>query len=944
MPVTKPKSKSQSTPQLVSEKDAIWIKDASMHNLKHVDLILPKRHLIAVTGLSGSGKSSLIMDTLYAEGQRRYVESLSSYARQFLARMKKPDVEFIKGLCPAIAIEQKVVSGNARSTVGSMTELYDLLRILYARIGHTYDPQSGQEVKRDQVSDVVDYVQKMKDGTKLFILSPLNLHYSDRTLGQEMDILTQKGYARILLDGEQMDIDDAKNVLGARDLNKKLITWKDRLYILIDRVVVNHQDEDNQNRIADSIQTAIAESDGGVIIQKPKGKPRLFTNRFEINGRLFLDPSPQLFNYNNPYGACPECEGYGMTIGIDRDKVIPDRNLSLYEGAVMCWRGESSSWYLDQLIQHAEQYDLSIHKPYRQLSKREQDLVWNGSEDFIGIYGFFEELEKAGYKIQNRVMIARYRGRSQCRSCGGMRLREEATWVKIADKHIGELIDLPLRDLLHHMSHLKLSNYEKRIAQRVLYEIDTRLKTLNRIGLGYLTLNRTSNTLSGGETQRINLSRLLGSNLTNSLYILDEPSIGLHPRDTEALVSVLLELRDLGNTVIVVEHEEAIISQVDYIVDMGPRAGTEGGQIIYAGAYHSFIESGHGLTAEYIQGKRSVTRNLLTSKATNRITLHGASHHNLQNIDVTIPLNRLTVVTGVSGSGKSTLIKDILYPELMRQLGQIPKKRPGTFERLSGDISVLSDVEYIGQKAIGTSSRSNPVTYIKAYDHIRNLFIEQHLSKVRGYKPKHFSFNVDGGRCEHCKGDGTITVEMQFLADIELTCDVCGGRRFRDEILDVKVDGKNIHDVLTMRVDDAIQFFKDHTQIVTALQPLVDVGLGYLQLSQSSNTLSGGEAQRLKIAYYLARERYDEHILFLFDEPTTGLHFHDTDRLLKALDMLITRGNTVVAIEHNMDFIRCADWIVDLGPGGGDEGGNLIYEGSLEGLRSSPSSITAKYI
>ena len=926
------------------EKDAIWIKGASMHNLKNIEVVIPKFKMIAVTGLSGSGKSSLIIDTLYAEGQRRYVESLSSYARQFLARMKKPDVDFIKGLSPAIAIEQKVVSGNARSTVGSMTELFDLLRVLYARIGKTISPISGAEVKRDKVADVVDYVSKQKEGSKMLILSPMSLHYSDRPLGQQLDILVQKGYSRVYLDGEMEYIDEVLTKLAKRDLNKKLEAWQERIFVLIDRIVATKDDEENIKRVADSVQTAMNESEGGCVIQMINGKSKFFSSRYELDGMVFPELTPQLFNYNNPFGACPSCEGYGMMIGIDARKVIPDENKSLIDGAVACWNGEKSKAYLNKLVMAANKYKISIHKPYKDLPATQQDKIWNGTKDFDGIYQYFDNLESQSYKIQNRVLLARFRGRTVCRTCSGQRLRIETTYVKIGSHHIGQLIDLPIKDLQQHFKKLKFTKHEKEVAKRLLYEINSRLHIMNRIGLGYLTLNRTANTLSGGETQRINLTRLLGSNLSDSLYILDEPSIGLHPKDTEAMVDVLHELRELGNTVIVVEHEEEVIRKADHIIDMGPGAGVHGGEILYSGTYKSFPKTSKTLTAQYLDGRMTVSREITARPITNKLILKGASHHNLKNITVTFPLDRMTVITGVSGSGKSSLLQGILYPEVRRKLGMSVKHHPGSFKTLTGDFGMVSDIEYVSQKPIGRSSRSNPVTYIKAYDSIRQLFMKQHLAKVRAYKPKHFSFNVDGGRCDTCKGEGTITVEMQFLADISLTCEECKGKRFKDEILEVRIHGKNIYDVLTMSVEESLEFFEEFPEIKTVLQPLMDVGLEYISLGQPSSTLSGGEAQRLKLAYFLSKERHNEHVLFLFDEPTTGLHFHDINKLLRALDMLIARGNTVIVIEHNMDMIANADYVIDLGPGGGDEGGNLVFEGTVAELMKDKKSHTAKFL
>lgn len=915
-----------------------------MHNLKNVEVVLPKYQMITVTGLSGSGKSSLIMDTLYAEGQRRYVESLSAYARQFLARMKKPDVDFIKGLCPAIAIEQKVVTGNSRSTVGSMTEVFDLLRVLYARVGMIISPISGEQVKRDTVTDVVNHVEQLPEGTKVLLLSPLNLHYSERALSQELDILIQKGYARVYLDDEMMNIDEVVEKLSKRDLNKKISAWQERLFILIDRVVTKGADEENRKRIADSIQTAMAESEGGCVVQVLNGDRKIFSSRLEMDGMVFPELSPQLFNYNNPYGACPACEGYGQTIGVDHRKVVPDENKTIAEGAIACWNGEKSKAWLKELILHAAKHKISIHKPYHDLTQTQVDKIWNGTKDFYGIYDFFDDLQSQAYKIQNRVLLARYRGKTTCRTCNGQRLRVESTYVKIGGKHIGELIDLPIRDLEQHINAITFTKTEQEIAKRLLYEVKTRLHTMNRIGLGYLTLNRTANTLSGGETQRINLTRLLGSNLSDSMYILDEPSIGLHPKDTEALIDVLHELRDLGNTVIVVEHEEDVIRQSDHILDMGPGAGVHGGEVLYNGAYADFLSNATTLTSDYLTAEKRVERSRNQRPITNKIIVKGAAEHNLQQIDATFPMHQLTVITGVSGSGKSTLMHDILYPELRRRLGLSVSHHPGAFDSMEGDISMISDIEYVSQKPIGRSSRSNPITYIKAYDVIRQLFMKQHLAKVRGYKPKHFSFNVDGGRCDNCKGEGTTTVEMQFLADINLTCDVCKGKRFKDEILEVKVNGKNIYDVLSMSVSQAMEFFVDFPDITSVLQPLMDVGLDYVALGQPSSTLSGGEAQRLKLAFFLSKERHNEHVVFLFDEPTTGLHFHDVNKLLTAFDMLIARGNTVIVIEHNLDVISNADWIVDLGPGGGDEGGNLVFEGTVDDLLKEKRSYTAQYL
>jgi excinuclease ABC subunit A len=858
--------------------------------------------------------------------------------------MKKPEVDFIKGLCPAIAIEQKVVSGSARSTVGSMTEIYDLLRVLYARIGKTISPVSGKVVKKQNISDVVEYIQASNEGSRIMLLSPLNLHYHDRPLGQELEILVQKGYSRILLEGELLYIEDWKVQLSKKELEEHISKWHEKVFVLIDRIVIKKDDEENIKRISDSVGTAFAESEGACLVNIIDGEKRMFSNRFELDGINFPEPSPQLFNYNNPYGACKSCEGYGMVLGIDEGKVIPDDSLSLYEGAIACWNGEKSSIWLDQLIQGAKATGIFIHKAYKDLSAENKSKVWEGTPHFGGIYDYFDAVESKSYKIQNRILLARYRGRTICRRCKGMRLRKETSYIKINGKHIGELIDMPIKKLLEFFDSVKLDKWEPQVVERLLYEIQSRLRIMNKIGLGYLCINRTANSLSGGVTQRINLTRLLGSNLSDSLYILDEPSIGLHPKDTHALVQVLHDLRNLGNTVIVVEHEAQVVSQADHIVDIGPGAGLYGGEILFNGSMKTFLKQASTLTAQYLRQEKTVSGFNHNRLLNNRISLNGASHNNLKQIDVSFPLHALTVVTGVSGSGKSSLIEGILYPMMRKRLGLSFKKQPGRNDGLAGDVQLVSQVEYVSQKPIGRSSRSNPVTYIKAFDQIRQLFIKQHIAKVRGYKAKHFSFNVDGGRCDNCKGEGLVTIEMQFLADIKLQCEVCKGRRFKDEVLEVKFRNKTISDVLEMSVAEAIDFFYDIKPISTALQPLMDVGLDYVHLGQPSSTLSGGEAQRLKLAFYLSHEKYNEHILFMFDEPTTGLHFHDINKLLKALDMLIERGHSVIVIEHNPDFIRNADWVIDLGPGGGDEGGDLVFQGTLQNLLKDEHSETAKYL
>ncbi len=932
----------------VSSSDAakfIHIKGASSNNLKDIEVKIPKDKLVVVTGLSGSGKSSLIMDTLYAEGQRRYVESLSSYARQFLSRMKKPEVDYIKGLSPAIAIEQKVTSGNARSTVGSMTEIYDYLRLLYARIGKTYSPVSGKLVKKHQVSDVVDFIKKQKEGTKIQLFAPLSLKYGDRTIEKQLDILIQKGFTRIKYKKKVEHIED---ILESKPkwITKLTETLKPKaVLVLVDRFV-SDQDEENIKRIADSIRTAFYEGDGELLLDMlDTGKEVEYNNRFELDGITFLEPSHQLFNYNNPYGACKTCEGYGRIIGVDPFKVIPNENLSVFDGAVACWKGEKSSKWKDNFIAESESNKFPIHRPYKDLTKKQKELLWNGTDSCWGIRDFFSELERQSYKIQNRVMMARYRGRTTCPDCDGGRLRDEADYVKISKKGIKELINIPIDQLADFFKKLKLNQHDASIAKRILIELNTRLKTMVDVGLSYLTLDRISSTLSGGETQRINLTRTLSSNLTNSLYILDEPSIGLHPKDTGNLVKVLKGLRDLRNTVIVVEHEEEVIDAADHIVDIGPKAGIYGGELMYSGAYKEFKKlKGVTLTADYLSGRKSVPLPSVRRKVVNKIEIKGARQHNLKDVNATFPLNTMTVVTGVSGSGKTTLVKQILCPALKKQLGEAVSQAPGLFKTLSGDFNLITKVEMINQSPIGKSSRSNPATYVKAYDSIRSLFASQQASKIKGFATKHFSFNVEGGRCEKCKGEGEETVEMQFLADVKLTCEDCRGRRFKKDVLEVEYKGKNIYDVLNLSVEEAIDFFADRKEVLNKIKPLYDVGLGYVKLGQSSNTLSGGEAQRVKLASYLGKEQTNEKIFFIFDEPTTGLHFHDINKLLDALNALVEKGHTVVIVEHNMEIIKSADWIIDLGPDGGIGGGELLYEGKPEGLPKVKRSHTGKYL
>ncbi len=922
----------------------IHIKGANSNNLKNVELILPKEKLIVVTGLSGSGKSSLIMDTLYAEGQRRYVESLSSYARQFLSRMKKPKVDFIKGISPAIAIEQKVSSSNARSTVGTLTEIYDYLRLLFARVGRTISPISGKEVTKHQISDVVDFIHTKKEGTKIAVYIPLQKKYADRSIKTELEMLLQRGYSRVSVGGALEYIEDVienKKGLGKKVIDKSASKFK----VLIDRFVVN-EDEDNKKRIADSVLTAFGESEGTCIIADLGTSEELtFNNRFELDGMEFMEPSHQLFNFNNPYGACKLCEGYGKILGIDPKKVIPDESLSVYQGAIACWKGEKNGQWLQQFIRSAHVFDFPVHRPYFELTNNEKKLLWTGNDYFEGIDRFFQELQEKTYKIQNRVMLARYRGKTTCHSCNGGRLRKEAGYVKIGGKNIMDLVVLPIGELHDFFNDLKLNDYDQQVAKRILFEIKNRLGIMADIGLSYLSVNRLSNTLSGGETQRINLTRTIGSNLTNSLYILDEPSIGLHPKDTAKLVTVLKKLRDLDNTVIVVEHEEEVIISADHIVDIGPLAGVNGGEVVFEGSYEKFRKKAKGsLTADYLNGERALPIPSQKRKVVNKLQVIGARQHNLKNIDVTIPLNSISVITGVSGSGKTSLVKYIIYPALKKHLDEPVGNMLGDFTELTGDLSQITSVEMINQNPIGRSSRSNPVTYVKAYDAIRKLYADQQASKIKGLAPKHFSFNVDGGRCDNCKGDGEITVEMQFLADVKLLCEDCKGRRFKNDILEVEYKGKSVADVLDLTIDEAITFFEGHKEIVNKIKPLQDVGLGYIQLGQSSSTLSGGEAQRIKLASYLGKDRTKEKIFFIFDEPTTGLHFHDIEKLMIAMNGLVETGHTVLIVEHNMDVIKCADWVVDLGPVGGTEGGHLIFQGRPEELCEVEASFTGQFL
>ncbi len=885
------------------------------------------------------------MDTLYAEGQRRYVESLSSYARQFLGRMKKPDVDYIHGICPAIAIEQKVATSNARSTVGTLTEIYDFLRLLYARIGKTISPISGNEVKRHQVSDVLDYLAGLPDGTKVQLYTPLPTKYGDRTLAVQLDLLFKKGFTRLIDKEETIQIED---FLAGKDkrLKKQLDTLKkDDLRILIDRFVIKSDDEENNKRIADSVQTAFYESEGEAVVAPIGLEEMRFNTRFELDGREFIEPSPQLFNFNNPFGACPRCEGFGRIMGIDESKVIPNKSLSVYEDAIAPWRGEQGSLWKQQVIRHAQKVDFPVHTAYSQLTKAQVKMLWKGTKHFDGIDAYFKELEAKTYKIQNRVMLARYRGKTTCSVCEGGRLREDAGYVFVGGKTITDLIDLPIDELQVFFSKLDLSGFDSQIAKRLLLEINARIRFMLAVGLKYLTINRVSSTLSGGETQRINLTRMLGSNLTSSMYILDEPSIGLHPRDTNRLVSVLRRLRDLGNTVVVVEHEEDIIAAADYLVDIGPEAGVHGGEVVFAGNYTDIDKAApNSLTTKYMTGEMSIPLPEFRRRPHKWITLEGATMHNLKNVDVKIPLDALTVVSGVSGSGKTTLVKQILFPFLKRHLGEPYTGLMGSLKELKGDLRHITQVDMINQNPIGKSSRSNPVTYVKAYDDIRNLMADQPLSRVRGFQPRHFSFNVDGGRCDTCKGEGEQVIEMQFLADVRLECETCKGKRFKREVIEVTYRNKSIHDILSMTVTEALEFFADQRTVLRKLKPLEDVGLGYITLGQSSSTLSGGEAQRVKLAYYLGQENSSQRILFIFDEPTTGLHFHDVRKLLVALNSLVDKGHTVLVVEHNLEVMKCADYIIDLGPEAGINGGQLLYQGQPEGLIKVKKSHTGRYL
>lgn len=923
-------------------RNFIIIKGARVHNLKNVDIAFPRNKFIVVTGLSGSGKSSLAFDTLYAEGQRRYVESLSAYARQFLGKIEKPDIDYIKGIAPAIAIEQKVNTRNPRSTVGTTTEIYDYLKLLFARIGKTYSPISGNEVKRDTSEDVLNFINKLEKGTKIALYAPLIIK-NNRSVIQELNLLLQQGFSRIRVNNEILRIEEFKNTkVKANDIA-----------ILIDRFTVDAEDEDNVTRIYDSIQTAFYEGNGECIIEihTDKGiKEHRFNNRFELDGITFEEPSVNFFSFNNPIGACKHCEGYGSVIGIDEDLVIPNKSLSVYEDAIVCWKGDKMGEWKNELIRNAHKFNFPIHRPISELSEQEKKLLWTGNSYFAGLNNFFKHLEEQSYKIQYRVMLSRYRGKTKCPECNGSRLRKDAGYVKINNHSIIDIVLMSVSQARIFFDNIKLNAYEHEVAKRLLIEIKNRLKFLEDVGLGYLSLNRLSNTLSGGESQRINLTTSLGSSLVGSMYILDEPSIGLHSRDTQRLIEILKSLRNVGNTVIVVEHDEEIMQAADQIVDMGPLAGSKGGEIVFQGTQDELLKVERSLTAKYLTQREEIEIPLHRRKWKKSIEIKGARENNLKNISVNFPLNTLTVVTGVSGSGKSSLVKKVLYTALKKQFGGYGE-RTGIFDGLTGDLDAISNVEFIDQNPIGKSTRSNPVTYVKAYDEIRELFSSLPLAKARNYKPAHFSFNVDGGRCEMCEGEGVIKVEMQFMADVYLTCEACHGKRFKDETLEIEYHEKNIYDILEMTIDDAIVFFESHIseskierRIIEKLKPLQDVGLGYVKLGQSSSTLSGGEAQRIKLASFIGKGKSLQPILFIFDEPTTGLHFHDVKKLLKAFDALIENGHSLVVIEHNLDIIKCADWVIDLGPEGGDEGGELVFAGIPEDLAKCKNSHTGKYL
>lgn len=921
----------------IDPKKNIIIKGAHLHNLKNVDVVIPRNKMVVITGLSGSGKSSLAFDTLYAEGQRRYVESLSSYARQFLGRINKPKVEYIKGIAPAVAIEQKVNTTNARSTVGTSTEIYDYLKLLYARIGTTFSPVSGNEVKKHTVTDVIDTIKNFEEESKWVLLAPI-YDLEGRTVIEQLKIALQQGFARLFYKDETKRIDEFVEEYASKKIKANDIQ------LIIDRLVIRHE-EDFYNRLSDSIDTAFFEGKGVLyLFELGTGTKLEFNNKFELDGITFLEPNVHLFSFNNPYGACPKCDGFGTTIGIDDELVIPNTSLSVYENAIYPWRGESMSWYRDQLVNNSHKFDFPIHKPFFDLTDDQRQLIWEGNSYFTGLNDFFKDLEANSYKIQNRVMLSRYRGKTKCNVCNGKRLRPEANYVKVADKTISDLVDLPINELRDFFKAVKLTIFEEKVAKRLLLEINNRLRFLSDVGLDYLTINRKSATLSGGESQRINLATSLGSSLVGSMYILDEPSIGLHSRDSEKLIDVLRNLRDLGNTVIIVEHDEDVMKAADEIIDIGPEAGVLGGELVAQGTFADLLKA-DTLTGKYLSGSLEIEVPKKRRAVKNFIEIKGARENNLKNVDVKFPLDCLTMITGVSGSGKSTLVKKILYPALEKQLTGTGDKA-GQFNELSGSFSHIKHIEFVDQNPIGKSSRSNPISYIKAYDDIRDLFSKQQLSKIRNYQPKHFSFNVEGGRCEVCKGDGVVTIEMQFMADVHLECEACKGKRFKKEILEVQFEGKSIHDVLSLTVDEAVTFFGavNQEKIVQKIQPLQDVGLGYVALGQSSSTLSGGEAQRVKLATFLGKGAVKERALFIFDEPTTGLHFHDIQKLLQSFQALIEKGHSIIVIEHNLDMVKCADYVIDIGPDGGKNGGTIVATGTPEEVAKNKNSVTGFYL
>ena len=970
-----------------AEKDPqhhIIIKGARVHNLKNMDVAIPKNKLVVITGMSGSGKSSLAFDTLYAEGQRRYVESLSAYARQFLGRMNKPDVDYIKGIAPAIAIEQKVITSNPRSTVGTSTEIYDYLKLLFSRIGKTLSPVSGGVVKKDTVTDVVNFIMTLPDETQVTLLCPLYPH-NNRSLKEELAVLMQKGFVRVEYKEKLSRIEDlledmsivddgswlVEEVKGERlkakgesekekaeskkqkaesgpAIHHSPLTTHLSVRIVIDRITKNTEDE-TISRLGDSIQTAFFEGKGDCFVRfrEPDAEKELehfFCDRFELDGIRFEGPTPNFFSFNNPYGACKKCEGYGKVIGIDEDLVIPDKSKSIYEGAIAPWRGEKMREWNDILVKNALKFDFPIHRQYNQLTEKEQKLLWTGNKYFQGLDAFFKELEEQTYKIQYRVLLSRYRGKTNCPECKGSRLRQDASYVKINGKSITDIVLMPLDKALEFFNAIQLNETDAKIGKRLLMEITNRLLFLNDVGLGYLTLNRLSNTLSGGESQRINLATSLGSSLVGSIYVLDEPSIGLHPRDTQRLIGVLKSLRDVGNTVLVVEHEEEIMKAADHIIDIGPEAGTHGGNLMFSGTYADIIKDSNSLTGRYLSGKEEIAIPASRRKWNDFIEIKGARENNLKHVSAKFPLGILTVVTGVSGSGKTSLVKRILAPALQKVLGNYNAEQTGAYNSIDGDYQKIEQVELVDQNPIGRSSRSNPVTYVKAWDEIRNLYSSQAVAKAAGLKPSAFSFNVEGGRCDVCQGEGEVKIEMQFMADIFLTCETCGGKRFKQHILDVTYKEKNVSEVLEMTIEEALEFFAKEPKIISKLKPLMDVGLGYVQLGQSSNTLSGGEAQRIKLASFLVKGNNTSKTLFIFDEPTTGLHFADIKKLLKSFDALLDQGNTIIVIEHNMDVIKCADWVIDIGPEGGDKGGKVVFEGLPEDLIKEKGSYTGKFL